>query len=153
MPTSRIIKSLLPPSKGMYSLMFLTAGLSLVSLLTFGMILFPLATSQAQTQPSPTLCRGLQAICQQQLKLNDQSLFKNSSQMAEPAICTYVKTTCGLPVSSTASSSSISSSSAPSDGCYCTMQYSPVCAAGKTFGNECQARCEGHTTWTPGECS
>jgi hypothetical protein len=62
-----------------------------------------------------------------------------------------VKTTCGLTVTSTSSSSV--SSSTPGNGCFCTMQYSPVCAAGKSYGNECQARCDGQTTWTPGECS
>jgi hypothetical protein len=36
--------------------------------------------------------------------------------------------------------------------CLCTMEYAPVCANGKTYGNACLAECEGVKNYTPGEC-
>ncbi len=157
MTTYPLLKKLLPPSLGMYSLMTLAGGMSLASLLVFGSVLIPLTTSQAQMSPSAGMCKGLQSICEQQTQLQKQSRFMRSASdtVAEPAICSYVRTTCGLSVN-TSSSSSISSeasSVSSKSSCMCTMQYSPVCAGGTTFGNDCQARCEGHTTWTPGECA
>lgn len=40
------------------------------------------------------------------------------------------------------------------NGCFCTMQYDPVCGSdGETYGNACVAECEGITEYTEGECS
>lgn len=37
--------------------------------------------------------------------------------------------------------------------CYCMKIYQPVCANGVTFGNSCEAECQGHKKWTEGTCS
>jgi hypothetical protein len=37
-------------------------------------------------------------------------------------------------------------------GCACTKIYLPVCANGQSFGNECEAKCAGHSRWKQGEC-
>ncbi len=37
--------------------------------------------------------------------------------------------------------------------CICTMEYNPVCGCNdKTYGNPCQAECEGIKDYKSGEC-
>lgn len=37
--------------------------------------------------------------------------------------------------------------------CYCMKIYKPVCGAdGVTYGNSCEAECQGNKTWTEGTC-
>ena len=36
--------------------------------------------------------------------------------------------------------------------CYCMKIFKPVCANGQTFGNSCEAECQGHKKWTEGDC-
>ncbi len=41
----------------------------------------------------------------------------------------------------------------PQADCMCTKQYDPVCGCNqKTYGNACEAKCAGITTFTKGEC-
>ena len=41
----------------------------------------------------------------------------------------------------------------PQPDCFCTLQYDPVCGCnGVTYGNACQAACDGITKVKPGEC-
>merc|ERR1719197_2237308 len=35
---------------------------------------------------------------------------------------------------------------------WCAMDYRPVCAAGKTYGNACAAKADCHNEWDDGEC-
>ncbi len=37
--------------------------------------------------------------------------------------------------------------------CFCMKIYQPVCAAGVSYGNSCEAECNGHKTWDEGACS
>lgn len=37
--------------------------------------------------------------------------------------------------------------------CYCMKIFQPVCADGQNFGNSCEAECNGHKTWTEGNCA
>lgn len=37
--------------------------------------------------------------------------------------------------------------------CYCMKIFEPVCAKGQTYGNSCEAECQGNTTWSEGPCS
>lgn len=36
--------------------------------------------------------------------------------------------------------------------CYCMKIFQPVCAGGQTYGNSCEAECQGHKTWKEGPC-
>lgn len=36
--------------------------------------------------------------------------------------------------------------------CYCMKIFKPVCAAGVSYGNSCEAECHGNKTWTEGKC-
>ena len=40
----------------------------------------------------------------------------------------------------------------PPEGCACIKIFRPVCAEGRTFGNECEAQCHGHQDWSEGPC-
>lgn len=42
----------------------------------------------------------------------------------------------------------------PRQDCICTKQYDPVCAYGETYGNACEASCQGFhpDEYTPGAC-
>ena len=41
----------------------------------------------------------------------------------------------------------------PQPDCFCTLQYDPVCGCnGVTYGNACQAMCDGITKYKKGEC-
>jgi hypothetical protein len=37
--------------------------------------------------------------------------------------------------------------------CYCQKIFMPVCAGGNNYSNSCEAECNGHKTWTEGNCS
>lgn len=40
------------------------------------------------------------------------------------------------------------------EGCICTRQYDPVCGCNqKTYGNACEAECNGITVYTKGACN
>jgi hypothetical protein len=36
--------------------------------------------------------------------------------------------------------------------CICMKIYQPVCAKGITYGNSCEAECQGHSQWQEGAC-
>jgi len=36
--------------------------------------------------------------------------------------------------------------------CFCMKIFQPVCAGGQNYGNSCEAECQGHKTWTEGNC-
>jgi hypothetical protein len=37
--------------------------------------------------------------------------------------------------------------------CLCMKIFQPVCAGGQNYGNSCEAECNGHKTWTEGDCA
>lgn len=37
--------------------------------------------------------------------------------------------------------------------CFCMKIFQPVCAGGQSYGNSCEAECNGHKTWTEGDCA
>ncbi len=36
--------------------------------------------------------------------------------------------------------------------CLCMKIFQPVCSEGVSYGNSCEAECNGHKTWTEGSC-
>ena len=36
--------------------------------------------------------------------------------------------------------------------CLCAKIFKPVCAGGVNYGNECEAKCQGHEAWSEGSC-
>ncbi len=52
------------------------------------------------------------------------------------------------------SSQSVACQEVAKENCMCTKQYDPVCGCNqKTYGNSCEAECNGITNYTKGPCS
>lgn len=39
------------------------------------------------------------------------------------------------------------------NNCICPKIFRPVCAEGRTFGNSCEAECNGYDKWSEGSCN
>lgn len=70
--------------------------------------------------------------------------FSNDELAAKPGGVRYFKSTIGCGSGSARFKVSCS--------CSCTQEWRPVCCIDKTYGNQCEASCNGCQQWQSGEC-
>jgi hypothetical protein len=68
--------------------------------------------------------------------------------------CASQKKTQDAPVTGSSATESESKPVSPLtvEPCFCMKIFQPVCAGGQNYGNSCEAECQGHKTWTEGNC-